>query len=157
MTIPDAETLRRLYEDEGKTVRELAALARCRMATLLAALDAAGIVRRPGRRRRPLPELDREVLRAIARLGGRARARAAARALGVNRRKLDVLLGQRQANRGNLSRHVLCAHDDAVRAAYDAGTPVRVIAAHYGCSRRAVGKSLDRTAGSSGKQREPSP
>jgi hypothetical protein len=59
VTIPDSDTLRSLYDDEGKTVREIAALARCRPQTILAEMEAAGIARRRrGRRRASLPDID---------------------------------------------------------------------------------------------------
>ena len=155
-TLPDAETLRRLYEEEGKTVREMAALARCRMQTLLAAMKAAGIARRRrGRRRAPLPDIDPDTLVEIARLGGRARARAVAHALGINREKFDLLIGYRLGNRGRIEAQVLTLRDDEIRAAYDAGMAVNDLAARYGCTRRAISRSLDRTTPISGKQREP--
>lgn len=69
----DADTLRRLYDEEGKTVREIAALAHCRLQTLLVAMETAGIARRRrGRRRAALPDIDPDTLAEIARLGGRA-------------------------------------------------------------------------------------
>ena len=155
-TLPDAETLRRLYNDEGKTVREIAALARCRMQTLLAAMEAAGIARRRrGRRRAPLPDIDPEVLAEIVRLGGRARARRIARGLGINREKFDRLLGYRLGNRGRIEAQVLTLRDDVIRATYDAGVTVNALAANYGCTRRAISRSLDRTTPVLGKQGEP--
>lgn len=146
MPVPDADALRSLYEDEGKTVREIAALARCRLQSILVAMDAAGIARRRrGRRRAPLPDIDPEMLAEIARLGGRARARAIARALGINREKFDRLIGDRLGNRGRIERQMLAMHDDEIRAAYDAGVAVNDLAACYGCTRRAISRSLDRT------------
>lgn len=146
MPVPDADALRSLYEDEGKTVREIAALARCRLQSILVAMDAAGIARRRrGRRRAPLPDIDPEMLAEIARLGGRARARAIARALGINREKFDRLIGDRLGNRGRIERQMLAMHDDEIRAAYDAGVAVSDLAARYGCTRRAISRSLDRT------------
>lgn len=146
MPVPDADALRSLYEDEGKTVREIAALARCRLQSILVAMDAAGIARRRrGRRRAPLPNIDPEMLAEIARLGGRARARAIARALGINREKFDRLIGDRLGNRGRIERQMLAMHDDEIRAAYDAGVAVSDLAARYGCTRRAISRSLDRT------------
>lgn len=146
MPVPDADALRSLYEDEGKTVREIAALARCRLQSILVAMDAAGIARRRrGRRRAPLPDIDPEMLAEIARLGGRARARAIARALGINREKFDRLIGDRLGNRGRIERQMLAMHDDEIRAAYDAGVAVNDLAARYGCTRRAISRSLDRT------------
>ena len=154
--IPDAETLRRLYEEEGKTVREIAAFARCRMQALLAAMQAAGIVRRRrGRRRAPLPDIDPDTLVEIARLGGRARARSIARELGINREKFDLLVGHRLGNRGRIEAQMLYMHDEEIRAAYEAGSSVNNLAAQYGCTRRAISRSLDRTTPVSGKQREP--
>lgn len=148
MPVPDADALRSLYEDEGKTVREIAALARCRLQSILVAMDAAGIARRRrGRRRAPLLDIDPEMLAEIARLGGRARARARAiaRALGINREKFDRLIGDRLGNRGRIERQMLAMHDDEIRAAYDAGVAVSDLAARYGCTRRAISRSLDRT------------
>lgn len=146
MSIPDAETLRRLYEDEGLTVRAIAARAGCRTSRLLAAMNQAGIARRrPGRRRSPMPAIEPALLQELARLGGRARARAIARGFGINREKCDRLLGERLANRGRIEQQVLYAHDAAIRAAYEAGTAVKELARQYGCSRRAISRSLDRT------------
>lgn len=147
MPIPDADALRSLYEDEGKTIREIAALARCRWQRILIAMDAAGITRRRrGRRRAPLPDIDPEMLAEIARLGGRARARAVAHSLGINREKFDRLIGDRLGNRGRIEQQTLAMHDDEIRAAYDAGAAVNDLAARYGCTRRAISRSLDRTA-----------
>lgn len=144
--LPDADTLRALYDDEGKTVREIAALARCRPQTILAAMEAAGIPRRRrGRRRTPLPDIDPETLAEIARLGGRARARAVARSLGINREKFDLLIGYRLGNRGQIETQVLALRDAEIRAAYDAGVAVNELATCYGCTRRAISRSLDRT------------
>lgn len=146
MTIPDSDTLRRLYADEGKTVREIAALARCRPQRILAAMEAAGIARRRrGRRRAPLPDLDPEMLAEIVRLSGRARARQLARVLGINREKFDRLIGYRLGNRGRIETQVLTMRDDDIRAAYEAGVAINALAACYGCTRRAISRSLDRT------------
>jgi hypothetical protein len=146
LILPDADTLHHLYVVEGKTLREIAAMTHCHMHTLLAAMDVAGIVRRRrGRRRAPIPAIDPAVLAEIARLGGRARARQIARTLGLNREKFDRLIGNRPANRGRIEQQVLHAHDDAIRAAYEAGVPVKELAQRYGCSRRAISRSLDRT------------
>ena|SRR5579859_2458538 len=102
-TLPDADRLRRLYDDEGTTVREIAALARCRPQTLLAAMERARVARR-GRRRAPLPDIDPDTHAEIARLGGRARARAIARSLGINREKFDLLIGYQRAIAGRSRR-----------------------------------------------------
>ena len=144
--LPDADTLRALYDEDGKTVREIAALARCRPQTILAAMEAAGIPRRGrGRRRAPLPDIAPETLAEIARLGGRARARAVARSLGINREKFDLLIGYRLGNRGQIETQVLALRDAEIRAAYDAGVAVNELATRYSCTRRAISRSLDRT------------
>lgn len=144
--LPDADTLRALYDEDGKTVREIAALARCRPQTILAAMEAAGIPRRRrGRRRASLPDIDPETLAEIARLGGRARARAVARSLGINREKFDLLIGYRLGNRGQIETQVLALRDAEIREAYDAGVTVNELATRYGCTRRAISRSLDRT------------
>lgn len=154
--LPDADTLRALYDDEGKTVREIAALARCRPQTILAAMEAAGIPRRRrGRRRTPLPDIDPETLSEIARLGGRARARAVARSLGINREKFDLLIGYRLGNRGQIETQVLALRDAEIREAYDAGVAVNELATRYGCTRRAISRSLDRTTPTPGTKENP--
>ena len=147
MTLPfDAESLRKFYVEDGKTIRELAVLGRCRPERILAAMEAWGIPRRRrGRQRTPLPELDWERLRAIARSSGRAMAQDIARAHGVNREKFDRLMGERLGNRGVLARHVLYQHDGAIREEYERGMGVNELAARYGSSRRAISRSLDRT------------
>ncbi len=154
--MPTAATLRQLYEEDGKTLREIAAMVGCRMQTLLAAMDAAGIVRRRrGRRRAPLPAIPPELLAELVRLKGRRWARHMARQWGLNREKFDRLLGQRLGNRGRIEQQVLVSHDEAIRAAYDAGSPVTALAARYGCTRRAISRSLDRTAPIAGHQGDP--
>ena len=154
--LPDADTLRALYDEDGKTVREIAALARCRPQTILAAMEAAGIPRRRrGRRRTPLPDIDPETLAEIARLGGRARARAIARSLGINREKFDLLIGYRLGNRGQIETQVLALRDAEIRAAYDAGVAVNELATRYGCTRRAISRSLDRTTPTPGTKENP--
>lgn len=152
MALPDEETVRFLYENEGKSVREIALLLRCRKQTVLAVMEAAGISRRRrGRVRAPLPEWDREKLRQLARAQGMAYARAFARRYGVNREKLAVLLDRRLLMRGKRPRCVAAEYDDAIREAYEAGVPIKTLAAHYGCTRRAISYSLDRTSGTKGK------
>jgi DNA-binding MarR family transcriptional regulator len=156
VTVPDPDTLRALYDEDGKTVRQIAALARCRPQTILAAMEAAGIARRRrGRRRAPLPDIDPETLAEIARLGGRARARAVARSLGINREKFDLLIGYRLGNRGQIETQVLALRDAEIRAAYDAGVAVNELATHYGCTRRAISRSLDRTTPTPGIKENP--
>lgn len=148
MTVPDAETLRRLYEDEGHSVREIARLARCRTQALLEAMDAAGIARRRrGPRRAPLPNWDRDKLLQLVKVKGLPYARAFARRNHVSREKLAVLLGRPRLARGPAARQVLVEHDDAIRAAYERGVPIKSLATHYGSTVRAISYSLDRTSG----------
>ncbi|MEI7642930.1 MAG: hypothetical protein WCJ55_01355 [Chloroflexales bacterium] len=152
MSLPDAETLYQLYITEGKTVRVIARLHRCRTADLLAAMDAAGIPRRrPGRPRAPLPTWDRAKLQQLVRAKGMHYTRAFARRHGVSREKLAALLGERALDRGRRSQQVALEHDAAIRAAYDAGESINALATRYGCTRRAIGYSLDRTSGNNGK------
>ena len=142
----DAETLRVLYVEEGKTLHELALMGRCRPQRILKAMKAWGIPRRRRGRRRSLhPDVDPELLKAITRLGGRTHARAVARTHGINRDRFDRLIGDRLGNRGAITRHVLYRHDDAIRRAYEDGMLVKDLAARYGCSRRSISRSLDRT------------
>lgn len=148
MAIPDPETLRRLYEDEGWSVRELAHRAGCRTQTLLQAMDVAGIVRRRrGPRRAPLPDWDREKLQQLAKVQGLAYVYAFARRHRVSRAKLAILLGRPILPRGSAERHVVLKHDDAIREAYDRGMPVKELAARYACTVRGICYSLDRTSG----------
>lgn len=152
MPVPDAETLYRLYITERKTVRAIARLHHCRTADLLAAMDTAGISRRrPGRARAPLPEWNREKLQQLVRAKGMRYTRAFARRHGVSREKLAALLGEGPLDRGRRSQQVVLEHDAAIRVAYDAGESINALAAHYGCTRRAIGYSLDRTSGNKGK------
>ncbi|MEI8305553.1 MAG: hypothetical protein WCF99_00680 [Chloroflexales bacterium] len=152
MPLPDAETLYQRYVVEGKTIRAIAHLHRCRTADLLAAMDAAGIPRRrPGRPRAPLPAWDREKLQQLVRAKGMRYTRAFARRHGVSREKLAALLGERALDRGQRSQQVAVEHDHAIRAAYDAGESINALATRYGCTRRAIGYSLDRTSGNNGK------
>lgn len=152
MTLPDAEMLHQLYVVEGKTIREIARLHRCRTATLLAAMDDAGIVRRrPGRQRTPLPTWDSDKLHQLVRANGMAYVRGFASRHGVSSEKLAVLLGARSLDRGRRSQQVALEHDAEIRKAYDAGASVNALAAQYGCTRRAISYSLDRTSGNKGK------
>jgi hypothetical protein len=148
MPIPDPTTLRRLYQDEGQSIRAIARLARCRPRAVLDAMEAAGIPRRrPGPQRTPLPDWDRDQLRRLVKVRGLAYTRAFARRHGVNREKLAVLLGRRGLPRGVAARQVVVAHDGEIRAAYEQGIAIRKIATNYGCSERAIRYSLDRTCG----------
>jgi hypothetical protein len=148
MAIPDAGTLRRLYEDEGWSVREIARRSGCRTQALLCAMDAAGIVRRRrGPRRTPLPDWDCEKLQQLAKVQGLAYARAFARRRGVSHAKLALLLGQATLPRGNRARQVIVEHDAAIREAYEHGVPVKDLATRYGCTVRGICYSLDRTSG----------
>lgn len=150
--LPDAETLHQLYCVEGQTVRKIARLHGCRTATLLAAMDAAGIVRRrPGRQRALLPAWDSDKLHQLVQAKGMVYVRAFARRHGVNSEKLAVLLGVRLLDRGQRSQQVALEHDAEIRKAYDAGAAVKTLAAKYGCTRRAISYSLDRTSGNKGK------
>lgn len=147
MRIPDAETLRRLYEEQGKTVREIARLSCCRTATLLEAMEAAGIVRRRrGRRRAPLPDWDSSKLHQLVKAKGLPYVRSFARRNGLSREKLAVLLGRRSLARGKRSEQVVIEHDDEIRAAYERGVSINELAGRYGCTRRAISYSLDRTS-----------
>jgi hypothetical protein len=148
VAIPDPDTLRRLYQDEGRAVREIARLAQCRTKTLLEAMDAAGIERRRrGPRRAPLPDWDREKLQQLAKVQGHAYVYAFARRHRVSRAKLAILLGRSVLPRGRAERQVVIEHDAAIREAYDRGVPVKDLAARYGCTVRGICYSLDRTSG----------
>jgi hypothetical protein len=156
MTLPDATRLHRLYVVERKTIREIARIHRCRTAVLLATMDAAGIARRrPGRQRAPLPAWDSDKLHQLVRAKGLKYARAFARRHGVSKEKLAVLLGAQPLDRGRRSQQVAVEHDAAIRSAYDAGASINSLAARYGCTRRAIGYSLDRTSG--GNKGKPDP
>lgn len=145
--LPDADQLHQLYVVERRTVREIARMHRLRIADLLAAMDDAGIARRPGRQRKPPPDWDSEKLRQLVRVNGLPYARAFARRYGVSRHKLAGILGTHALDRGRRSRQIVIEHDEAIRSAYDAGASIKSLAAKYGCTRRAIGYSLDRTSG----------
>lgn len=146
--LPDADTLRQLYYVEGKTIREMAVLYHCRTSALIREMDAVGIIRRRrGRAREPLPDWDAGKLRQLVKAKGMPHVRAFAQRRGVNRVKLMALLDERPLARGKHNRHVLVDCDAAIRMAYELGTPVNVLAEQYGCSRRAINYSLDRTSG----------
>lgn len=144
----DAAQLHQLYVVERRTVREIARMHRLRIAAVLAAMDAAGIARRrPGQQRKPPPDWDSEKLQQLVRVNGLPYARAFARRYGVSRHKLAGLLGTRALDRGRRSRQIVIEHDAAIRSAYDEGASVKSLAAKYGCTRRAISYSLDRTSG----------
>lgn len=152
MAPADAETVRALYEEAGLSVREIALHVRCRKQAIIELMDAAGIDRRRrGRQRSPLPDWDRDKLRQLAKAQGMAYTRAFARRHGVNREKLAVLLDRRPLMRGHRPRRIAAEYDDAIREAYEAGVPMHELAACYGCTRRAINYSLDRTSGTNGK------
>ncbi|PDV96510.1 hypothetical protein [Candidatus Chloroploca asiatica] len=156
MPIPEAAQLHHDYVREGKTIRELASVYRCRTSVLLAAMDAAGITRRrPGRPRAPVPDWDAEKLHQLVKAKGIRYVRAFARRHGVNREKLAVLLGTPPLERGQRRRQVAVAHDAAIRSAYEAGASINSLATRYGCTRRAIGYSLDRTSGGNNGQPDP--
>ena len=145
--LPDAETLRHLYQQEGKTIREIARSYRCRTSALLRAMDAAGIARRrPGRAHSPLPDWNADKLRLLVKVMGMPHVRAFARGHGVNRIKLAGLLDHRLLDRGCRTRQIVVDHDADIRRAYDAGAHVSALAQHYNCSRRAIAYSLNRTS-----------
>jgi transposase-like protein len=146
MPLPDATQLHQLYIVEGQTIRAIAQRYRCRPAAIIAAMEAAGIVRRrSGRTRAPLPAWDTEKLRQLVRAKGVRYVRAFARRHGVSKEKLAVMLGNQRLDRGRRSQQVALEHDAAIRSAYDAGASITSLARQYGCTRRAIGYSLDRT------------
>ncbi|PDW05047.1 hypothetical protein [Candidatus Viridilinea mediisalina] len=146
MPVPDASQLHQLYIVEGQTIRAIAQRYRCRPAAVIAAMEAAGIARRrSGRTRAPLPAWDTEKLRQLVRAKGVRYVRAFARRHGVSKEKLAVLLGNQRLDRGRRSHQRALEHDAAIRSAYDAGAPITALAKQYGCTRRAIGYSLDRT------------
>lgn len=152
MALPDVETVRLLYEEEGLNVQVIALRLRCRKQTVIAVMKAAGIERRrSGRPRAPLPEWDTDALRQLAKAKGLPYTRAFARHHGVNREKLTVLLGRQPLIRGHRPRRIAAEYDEAIREAYEAGVPIKELAACYGCTRRAISYSLDRTSGTNRK------
>lgn len=145
--LPDADTLRQLYYIDGATVRQIAKQFCCRTSAVLRAMDDAGIKRRrTGRTRAPLPAWDSEKLWRLVKVKGMPYVREFAREHGVNQVKLAALLGDSALARGQRRQQVLLDHDEAIRIAYNEGTPIKVLAEQYGCSRRAIGYSLDRTS-----------
>jgi lambda repressor-like predicted transcriptional regulator len=148
MAIPEPAVLRQLYEREGWSVRDIARAFQCRTQVLLQAMDAAAITRRRrGRQRAPLPDWDRAKVQQLVKASGMAYTRAFARKNGVSREKLAVLLGRPGLARGNRGSQRVIEHDDAIRAAYERGVPVKDLAARYRCTVRTINYSLDRTSG----------
>lgn len=146
MPLPDATQFHQLYIVEGQPIRAIAQRYHCRPAAIITAMDAAGIARRrSGRIRSPLPAWDTEKLRQLVRARGVRYVRAFARRHGVSKEKLAVMLGNQRLDRGRRSQQVALEHDAAIRSAYDAGAPITALARQYGCTRRAIGYSLDRT------------
>lgn len=145
--LPDAESLHLLYSIEGTTVRELAKHFHCRVSTLLRAMDDAGIKRRrSGRPRATVPEWDSEKLQQLVKIKGMPYARAFAQQRGVNPVKLAMLLGKRRLPGGDQQRLIVIDHDETIRAAYNNGISIKALAEQYGCSRRTINYSLDRTS-----------
>jgi len=143
MALPDTETLIRHYCTEQMTLEAIAKRYRCRKATVVAALDAAGIARRPGRRREPLPAwmADTTIIEGLKQMShGAEGLRGWLGEEGLNARKVNRVLGIQRAVRRDRT-----VDDQDVRAAYDAGTPIQELAARYGCTVRTIGRSLDRT------------
>lgn len=145
--LPDAGTLHQLYYVQGKTIAQIAKHYHCRASLVLRAMNEAGITRRrTGRSRAPLPDWDAAKLQQLVKIKGLPYVRAFAKSHGVNRVKLAALLGERPLPRGQRKQQVLLDHDQSIRSAYNAGTPINALAKQYGCSRRAIGYSLDRTS-----------
>lgn len=143
---PTNDVLRRWYIEEGLSIAEIARRVHRRKDTVRAWLTAAGIPRRRrGPRPAPLPAWDRTKLWQLVRVKGMAYVRAFAQAHGVNNTKLRVLLGVTSLERGIAHRYRVVLHDREIRAAYDAGVSVSELARRYGCSRRAIAYSLNRT------------
>jgi hypothetical protein len=137
----DAATLRRLYLDENQTIREIAGTLQIPLGVVRQALIQCGIpCRRRGPRRdmRPLAEATRLALRSLVAVGG---VGGAARYLRTSPEVIHAILGSRPLPGGSKR----CVDDQAVRAAYDAGTPIATIAAESGCSERTIWRSLQRT------------
>ena len=137
----DAGTLRRLYLDEHQTIREIARILQVSPRAVHDVLIRWNIPRRrrgPRRDIRPVPESTRLALRSLVAVRG---VRGAAGYLKTSPEVIHAILGTRPLPRGTKPR----VDDQAVRAAYDAGTPVAAIAAQWGCSERTVWRSLQRT------------
>jgi len=143
MALPDMETLIRHYCTEQMNLEEMAKRYRCRKATVVAALDDAGIARRTGRRRKPLPAwvADATMIERLKEVRyGEEGLRVWLRDAGFNERKVNRVLGIERPVRGNRK-----VDDEAVRAAYNDGVSIKELAAQHACTSRAIGKSLDRT------------
>lgn len=152
MALPDVEAIRLLYEEEGLNLREIALRLRCRKQTVIELMESAGISRRRrGRQRALLPDWDKDALRQLAKAKGMPYTRVFAHRHGVNREKLAVLLDRQPLIRGYRPRRVAAEYDDAIREAYEAGVAINELAVCYGCTRRAISYSLDRTSGTNGK------
>jgi transposase-like protein len=137
----DPDTLRRLYLGEQQTIREIARALQAPPGAIRTALIRAGIARRrrgPRRDMRPLPESARQSLRSLVAVQG---IPGAARYLKTSPAVIHAMLGSRPLPRGTTPR----VDDQAVRAAYDAGTAIAAIAGEWGCSERTIWRSLQRT------------
>lgn len=137
----DGETLRRMYQDEDHTIREIARTLQVSSNIIRDSLIRWNIPRRrrgPRRDMRPLPESTQQALRALVAVRGEP---GAARYLKTSPEVIHAILGTRPLPRGMQPR----VDDQAVRVAYEASMPIAAIAAHWRCSTRTIWRSLQRT------------
>jgi hypothetical protein len=136
----DGATLRRMYVDEGMTVTMIAQALRVRKQTVCAALARWNIPRRrrgPRRRLPVLPFTPGELRRLVRRKG----VRAVARDLNVAPDVVYAHMGSSPAPRSQKR----ALDDDAVWAAYQAGTPIAEIMVQHQCARHTITRSLRRS------------
>jgi hypothetical protein len=145
----DEPTLRRLYLDERRTIREIAATLAISPAAVNRALCRWDI---PRRRRGPrVPVLDAATRAALPAHVAILGVQRTAKQFGIASRHIHTILGSKPLPRGTKPKIVL---DETVWSAYEAqeGLPsltvterIATLAAQFGCSSRTVWRSLERT------------
>ena len=146
----DETTLRQLYLDERRTIREIAATLSISPAAVNRALCRWDI---PRRRRGPrVPVLDATTRAALPAHVAILGVQRTAKQLGLASRQIHALLGTKPLPRGTKPKIV---SDMAVWNAYQAQEVgamtvverVAILAAQFGCSPRTVWRSLERAWG----------
>jgi len=135
----DEATLRHLYVDDYCTIHDIALRFQVSQRTIRTALLRWDIPRRKRGpiRDRPVSETVRATIRDTVNARG---VPGAAATWGMSREMIYAILGEQPRMRGRDRR----VDDQAVRQAYDSGTPVAAIAAHWSCSPRTIYRSLSR-------------
>jgi hypothetical protein len=136
----EAETLRRMYLDEGMTIAAIARTLRVRKQIVCAALAQWNIPRRRRGPRRHFPQLPYPpgALRQLIRRKGMC---AVAQSLGVATDVLYAAIERDPLPRGTKRR----VDDAAVWAAYQAGVPIADMRVQFRCSDDTIRRSLRRS------------